>query len=83
MKGFVAVQRKLLCLVYALWKTDSAFNADHNTKTTSGTRDPKPLFSVGPKRPETKVATDNAMATLDELPCTQSPEALFFGRVKL
>jgi hypothetical protein len=44
MKGYVAVQRKLLCLIYALWKTDSAFNPDHNTKTTSGTHDPKPLF---------------------------------------
>lgn len=77
MKGYVAVQRKLLCLIYTLWKSDSIFNPDHNPKTTSGTHDPKPLFSVGPRGPETKVATDNAMATLDELPCTQSPEALF------
>jgi transposase len=26
MKGYVAVQRKLLCLVYTLWKTDTAFD---------------------------------------------------------
>jgi hypothetical protein len=26
MKGYVAVQRKLLCLVYTLWKTDTTFD---------------------------------------------------------
>jgi transposase len=80
MKGYVAIQRKLLCLIYTLWKNDLPFDPNHSTKTTSGTHDPKSLFSVGPKGPETKVAIDKAMATLDELPCTQSPEALFSVR---
>lgn len=28
MKGYVAVQRKLLCLIYTLWKKDEAFDPD-------------------------------------------------------
>lgn len=72
MKGYVAVQRKLLCLIYALWKNESSFNPDH-----SGNHDPKALFSVGPIGPQAKVATNNVVATLDGLPCNQSPEALF------
>jgi len=77
MKGYVAIQRKLLCMIYALWKSDTVFDPGYVTKTTSGNHDPKTLFSVGPSGPEIKVATDIAMATLDELPCNQSPEALF------
>ena len=77
MKGYVAIQRKLLCLIYALWKNDSSYDPAYQTKSPSGNYDPKPLFSVGPSGPETKVATVNAMATLDGLPCNQSPEALF------
>jgi transposase len=77
MKGYVAVQRKLLCLIYALWKNDSEFNPDHGLQKTSGNQDPKTLFSVGPVGPEMKVATGFPVATLDGLPCNQSPEALF------
>jgi transposase len=77
MKAYVTIQRKLLCLIFALWKNDSQYDPTHETKNPSGNHDPKPLFSVGPIGPETKVATDNAMATLDGLPCNQSPEALF------
>jgi transposase len=77
MKGYVAIQRKLLCLIYALWKNDSPYEPGYETKNPSGNHDPKHLFSVGPAGPETKVATGNAVATLDELPCNQSPEALF------
>lgn len=29
MKGYVAVQRKLLCLIYTLWKKDEAFDPDY------------------------------------------------------
>jgi len=29
MKGYVAVQRKLLCLIYTLWKTDEAFDPNY------------------------------------------------------
>ncbi len=77
MKAYVAVQRKLLCMVYAMWKNDTAFDPEFITKKTSGNHEPKLLFSVGPAGTETKVATDNVVATLDELPCNQSPEVLF------
>jgi len=77
MKAYVAVQRKLLCTIYALWKNDSPFDPKFQPKNSSGIHEPKPLFSVGPQGPQTKVATDNAVATLDELPCNHSPEALF------
>jgi len=76
MKAYVAIQRKLLCLIYALWKNNSIYNSNYEL-SPSGNHDPKSLFSGGPIGPETKVATDNAMATLDRLPCNQSPEALF------
>ncbi len=36
MKGFVAVQRKLLCLIYSLWKTDSTLDPAYLTKSVSG-----------------------------------------------
>lgn len=32
MKGYVAVQRKLLCLIYTLWKKDEAFDPDYQDK---------------------------------------------------
>ena len=77
MKGYVAVQRKLLCMIYALWKKDAAFDPTYVIKSTSGIHDPKPLFSGGPVGPINKIAADQAAATLDRLPCNQSPEALF------
>jgi len=76
MKAYVAVQRKLLCMIYAIWKNEVPFDINFLIKKSSGIHDPKSLFSVGPRGPETKVAIDNAMATLDELPYTQSPEVL-------
>src|SRR5258706_639975 len=51
MKAYVAVQRKLLCMVYALWKNDTAFDPNFTTKTNSGNHEPKLLFSVGPLGP--------------------------------
>lgn len=32
MKAYVAVQRKLLCLIYTLWKTDAAFDPKYESK---------------------------------------------------
>jgi transposase len=48
MKAYVAVQKKLLCLFYALWKRDEAYNPNFSNETiTSGNEEPKPLFSLG------------------------------------
>ena len=45
MKGYVAVQRKLLVLIYTLWKNDMKFDPNYEI---SGIQEPKPLFSVAP-----------------------------------
>ena len=42
MKGYVAVQRKLLQLVYHLWKNSEAFK--RKPENTSGNDESKPLF---------------------------------------
>ncbi len=34
MKGNTAIQRKLLGLVYTIWKNDTVFNADYGKKNT-------------------------------------------------
>ena len=43
MKGYVAVQRKLLVLLYSLWKNDTAFDPNYQS---SGIQEPKPLCSA-------------------------------------
>lgn len=83
MKGYVAVQRKLLTLIYALWKNDTVFDPDFGT---SGIQEQKLLCSVGSLEPftpskfshtqETKTAESQDSAALDELPRNQSQEAL-------
>lgn len=85
MKGYVAVQKKLLCLVYALWKKDEKYDPEFSPKanTSSSNQEPKSLFPVllkeTPKLKSAKkiVAPASARATQDKLPCNQSPEVLF------
>lgn len=45
MKGYVAVQRKLLVLIYTLWKNNSEYIPNHNS--SSGNDESKLLFSQG------------------------------------
>ena len=75
MQGYVAVQRKLLVLIYTLWKNNSEFDPDYHK--TSGNEELKPFFSLGFEEPEKKVAPIKIRATQDELPCNESLEALF------
>lgn len=72
MKGYVAVQRKLLVMSYTLWKKNQMFDPDYGT---SGNHEPKPLCSVGSEGTRKETASIEE-AALDELPCNQSPEAL-------
>lgn len=74
MKGYVAVQRKVLILIYTLWKNDSEYISDYKI---SGNDESKSLFSLGFEKSENKVAQENTQATQDELPCNESPEVLF------
>ena len=74
MTGYVSVQRKLLVMMYTLWKKDEKFDPNY---TTSGNQKPKSLFSVGSERTSNKAASIKVEAALDGPPCNQSPEALF------
>jgi hypothetical protein len=46
MKGYVAIQKKLLCLVYTRWKKDEAYDPQFGQppSTTSSKEEPKGLI---------------------------------------
>jgi len=76
MQAYVAVQKKLLVLIYTLWKKDEEY-VGNETKGTSGIDEPKPLFSLGSAGDTKKIAPEKTEATQDGLPYNESPEALF------
>ena len=80
MKGYVAVQKKLLVMVYTLWKKDQAYQPDHyETKKTSGNDEPRALFPSAAKEhaeKAKKVVLRNGSTTQDRLRYKESPEAL-------
>ncbi len=69
MKGYVAVQRKLLALVYTLWKKNEAFD-DSYAKQASGDKEPMPSLASALQKPDKKIAPAKAGATQDKLPST-------------
>jgi len=76
MKGYVAVQSKLLRMMYTLWENETNFDPNYQT---SGIQKPKLLCSVASieaQTKETKTAPKAIEAALDELPCNQSPKVL-------
>jgi transposase len=77
MKAYVAVQRKLLILIYTLWKKNEDYV--ENLNITSGNDEPKFLFSVGFEKAGNKkvVPAIKARTTQDELPCNELPKVLF------
>ncbi len=82
MQAYVAIQKKLLVLMYTLWKKDIPYVHNYETKATSSNQEPKPLFPVVFEENrvvelEKKEVTLTSRATQDELPCNESPEALF------
>ena len=84
MKGYVAVQKKLLCLIYTLWKKDQAYDPEYYTgqqQKTSSNSELKLLLPVVFKENRKGAATakkvaPTSRATQDELPCNKSLEAL-------
>ena len=44
MKGYVAVQKKILVVTYALWKNDQPYQNDYEQKITSGNEEHRVLF---------------------------------------
>lgn len=79
MQAYVAVQRKLLILIWTLWKKNECYDPSFELKTdgTSGNDEPKHLFSLGTEGAIKDVVPNLVGTTLDELPCKESPEALF------
>lgn len=73
MQSYVAVQRKLLILIWALWRKDDTYDPKFGQveNDTSSNQEPKPPFSLGSAGDSKKVAPAMARATLDELPCNQ------------
>lgn len=77
MKGYVAVQKKLLIVMYTLWKNDQPYNREHEQRMISGNDEPKPLFSFFSERESKKVVPQQSSTTLDGLRCNESPKTLF------
>lgn len=73
MKGYVAVQKKLLLVMYTLWKKDEPYRNDYEEKIISGNDEHKLLFPFeGQKNSAAKSST-----TQDELRYNESHEVLF------
>ncbi|MCG8319976.1 MAG: transposase [Cytophagales bacterium] len=79
MQAYVAVQRKLLILIWTLWRKNEPYDPkfDQQRDKTSGNDEPKPLFSLGPEGDIKEIDPDKTRATQDELPYKESHEALF------
>jgi transposase len=81
MQAYVAVQRKLLILVWALWRKDETFDPDFRQNNTSGNHETKPSFCLPPAAANgpviIKTGRSADLPALDELPSKQSTEALF------
>jgi len=75
MKAYVAVQRKLLVLIYTLWKNETDYDPNL-VKVTSGNAEQKFLFPLGCEATIKEVGGINP-PTLDELPYKASHEVLF------
>lgn len=79
MKAYVAVQKKILVMIYTLWKKDEAFNIEN--KITSGNEEHRALFpfpeNVNVTCDYKIVVSQLSDTTQDELRYNESHEALF------
>jgi len=75
MKAYVAVQRKLLVLIYTLWKNETEYNPNYE-KITSGNDEQKFLLPLGCVATIKEVGGINP-PTRDELLYKESQEVLF------
>ena len=71
MQAYVAVQRKLLILIWTLWRKSESYDPLFGQKTddTSGNDEPKHLFSLGTEGATKQVVPNLIGTTLYELPC--------------
>ena len=81
MKGYVAVQKKILVIIYSLWKNDQPYRSDYEQKRTSGNEEHSvlfPFFSEGENLGNIKkVVLPKGSTTQDEHRCNESHEVLF------
>jgi len=78
MKGYVAVQKKMLELIYFLWIKNEEYEPNRNRAL--GNDEQKLLFSqqpVGPVTPVKEVVPIITETTQDGLPCNESHKVLF------
>jgi hypothetical protein len=74
MIGATAVQRKLLILMYSLWKNDTIY--EQKEKITSGNQETKPLLRHKGEALENKTGKPLGLPAQDELPLNLSTEVL-------
>lgn len=72
MIGATALQRKILTLIYSLWKNDTTYEE----KITSGDQETKPLFRHNDEVVDKKTGRPTSLPAQDELPSNLSTEAL-------
>ena len=81
MKAYVAVQKKILLIIYTLWKNDQEYQRDYTQKITSGNDEHRVLFPVSIKRKTNNslkaVVLPISSTTLDEHRYKESHEVLF------
>ncbi len=81
MKGYVAVQKKLLELIYTLWKKDKAYDRTINVSLASGNGNSRALFLVSRSEIDEdkilKVVPLKSSTTQDKHRYNESSEALF------
>lgn len=71
MKAYTAVQKKLLVIIYTLWKNDVPFDENYvwsSTKTSGEKKKESSLVSVSKKRSTKKIAPELTEATQDKHP---------------
>ena len=74
MKAYVAVQRKLLVILYTLWKKNERFDTEFGVPDHQV---PKLQCSVNVQGMKKETASTKSEAALDGLSTNQLPKALF------
>ena len=83
MKGYVAVQRKLLCIMYTLWKTDEVYDPKKKDGISKKEESESPLSGSAPKGAEKQSSPAKRRATLDGLSGKVSPSSPLSVKAKI
>jgi transposase len=88
MKGYVAVQRKLLCLMYTLWKREEVYNSPNKNEPSKKEEPEGPLsgrVAKATQNPQAKKGSSPAVlgATLDGPSGKVSPSGPLSGKTKI